>query len=733
LSPFFGFSQNKPEDKLDSITNDIEKVDYLNELFLIYEFEDTTKAKAFLNQAKELGSKIEYTQGQALTEKYLGYFCEDHTAFDQAENHYSNYMEYAVSLNDQKMIADANNLFGNLNHNQSNYIHATDFYNKAKAYALKVKDTVLLAKLYNNLGVCFYSLQQYELAVENYQNAIPFINHLGQQEWLANVLDNLGLANTFLKNYDKAFVSNFRALEIRKELNDKKGIASASLNLGVIHSKLVDTINFENPKNPMHIDSAKLYINNALSIYKSYNDEIKISKCYHDYGTVLFNAKDYNSAADILLKGFKLSKKHQIIDDMHEEAKLLVKIYEIQEDWESSSKYYKILTWTNDSLKTGEAIRTIARLKMEHEFEKQELEYLRQRGLDSIRHKEENKRIETEKLLVEEENQRIETEKQLISEENQRKEAEGKRKDTVIFALIGGAFIFLIFMIILYRSFINKKNQNKLLAFQKEEISFKNEQITDSISYAQKIQQAILPPENEIKKLLPESFVLFLPKDIVSGDFYWTAQKGSKVFFAAVDCTGHGVPGAFISIMGYNGLNRTINEFGLTQPALILDKLNDIVNNNLRKSKQEDDIRDGMDIALCALDLSSNKLEYAGAFNPLIIVRNKDIIAIKGDKQPVGHPLDFVHNPFTNHEIKLEKNDMIYIFSDGFADQFGGKNPRLIERGGEKYKKFRLNNFLKSIAEEDVVIQKEKLHNEFLSWKGVQDQLDDVCIFGVKI
>jgi len=265
--------------------------------------------------------------------------------------------------------------------------------------------------------------------------------------------------------------------------------------------------------------------------------------------------------------------------------------------------------------------------------------------------------------------------------------------------------------------------QNATLEHQKAEIEEKTNDILDSIKYAERIQTAILPPQDELDRIFDsENFVLFKPKDIVSGDFYWAERFGDEAIFSAVDCTGHGVPGAFVSIVGFNALNRTVNEFDLRKPGEILDKLTDLVVETF--SKSESQIKDGMDIALCNLNYKTQKLTYAGANNPLIMVRNGEIIEYKANKQPIGEFENRV--PFITHEIDVQKGDCFYVFSDGFADQFGGP----------KGKKFKAKNLKQLILDMNDLSMKEqmiKFQEEFEKWKGDFEQLDDVCLIGVRI
>jgi len=242
----------------------------------------------------------------------------------------------------------------------------------------------------------------------------------------------------------------------------------------------------------------------------------------------------------------------------------------------------------------------------------------------------------------------------------------------------------------------------------------------DSITYAKRIQSAILPPAKLVKEYLQDSFILYKPKDVVAGDFYWMEHRDGKVLFAAADCTGHGVPGAMVSVICNNALNRSVREHGLTKPGEILDKSREIVIQEFDKS--DEDVRDGMDIALCSLD--GNKVEYAGANNPLWLIRKGELIELKGDKQPIGKYAK--EEPFNTYELDLEAGDTLYIFSDGYADQFGGTK-------GKKLKTANFKRLLVSIQDKPMKEQKEFIDTSFEEWRGDLEQIDDVCVIGVRI
>jgi len=260
----------------------------------------------------------------------------------------------------------------------------------------------------------------------------------------------------------------------------------------------------------------------------------------------------------------------------------------------------------------------------------------------------------------------------------------------------------------------------------KNEIERNAKNITDSIRYAKRIQKAIYPTTTQFKKLLPESFIFFKAKGIVSGDFYWLEEKGNKILFAACDCTGHGVPGAFISIVASNLLNQAVKEHGITKPSQILEEVNRGITISLHQTEEDSTVRDGMDAALCCFDRSSGILEFSGAYNNMYLIREGELIEYKADNIAIGNYIGETLKTFTNHEIFTLADDVVYIFSDGFADQFGGPE-------GKKIKKNTFKKLLLQIWSLPMEEQREKLYNFFKSWQGELEQVDDVLVIGVRI
>jgi PAS domain S-box-containing protein len=277
-------------------------------------------------------------------------------------------------------------------------------------------------------------------------------------------------------------------------------------------------------------------------------------------------------------------------------------------------------------------------------------------------------------------------------------------------------------MVLYLRDIRERLRMEREIKNQSEIIEQKNKDITDSIKYALRIQSIILPSLSLVKEHLPKSFIIYKPKDIVAGDFYWLEAKGEWVFFAACDCTGHGVPGAMVSVVCHNELNRAIREFDLLQPAAILDKVTELVTEIFTKSQEK--IYDGMDISLCAYNSKTQTLQWAGANNPLWIISSGNFIVTKADKQSIGH--SYTHQPFTNHEFQLLKGDKVYIFTDGFADQFGGEQEKKVTRK-------RFKDLIQSTQNESMQLQAAGLEKFLTEYKKGTEQTDDILVMGVEV
>jgi serine phosphatase RsbU (regulator of sigma subunit) len=325
--------------------------------------------------------------------------------------------------------------------------------------------------------------------------------------------------------------------------------------------------------------------------------------------------------------------------------------------------------------------------------------------------------IDEQSKTIKEKVNTIEDQESTISEKK-RKLAEKARiinyQRTII---IGGIIVTLIILGLII--FLVRLNQKKKAALSESET--KTKEILASINYAERIQRASLPSNALLEKCLNDGFIFFQPKDIVSGDFYWLEEKEGVTYFAVADCTGHGVPGAMLSVLCSNSLSRAINEMGITEPAKILDETVTLLEGFFAKS--DNNVQDGMDIALCRLEKNGKELQYAGANRPLYFFQNGVFNEIKADRQPIGSYA--YRKKFTNHVLKLEQGDCIYLFSDGIVDQFGGERSK-------KFSSRRLKELLGSIHNKSMEEQKTILQQEFESWQGDNESIDDVCLLGVR-
>ena len=259
---------------------------------------------------------------------------------------------------------------------------------------------------------------------------------------------------------------------------------------------------------------------------------------------------------------------------------------------------------------------------------------------------------------------------------------------------------------------------------QKDKIEKQQRELSESLHYASSIQSALLPDIRYFNKLFPEGFILFRPRDIVSGDFYWYARQGTRIAITAADCTGHGVPGAFMSMLGISFLNEIVSTC-IPRANAILNRLRENVMKALHQTGEKAENKDGLDIALCVFDLDRMAMEFSGAFNPLYMIRKGVLRETRGDKMPIG--INAVkEKSFTNHDIRLQKGDLIYLFSDGYADQFGGPEDK-------KFKYYNLKKLLVKVCHKPMEAQKKALESSFLRWKAENEQVDDVLIIGLKV
>ena len=571
----------------------------------------------------------------------------------------------------------------NIYNEQKYYDEALEYYSQAKINFETVGDSVGLAMCYNNIG---------------------------------NLLKEKADHNIDTLKQSKNYTENDSIQIIKDYLSSKKYIDSAIF----INEKLKDSVNltsnYGNRAQILHklkrYNEAAYEYQKALNLAERLNDKRQICIILQSAGDLFILTKNYRKALDYYMESLELAIELDLTELQQNNYESLSEVYEIYGNFREALKNYKLFVEKQDILFNESSQKTIRQMKEIYESEK--------------------KQEQLEKFAALDEAQR----------------ATIKQQKTVNIAIGIGAIFLLAFLVfafmqirIIKRENVLLNEQNIQINQQKEEIEAQRdeiqaqrdlvmkqkEEITDSIHYAQRIQKAVLPSDTLANEILPEHFILFRPRDIVSGDFYWMTKKNDRIITVAADCTGHGVPGAFMSMLGVSFLNEIVNKLDYPEAHTILNHLRDYVKTTLDQTGKKDEAKDGMDISLTIYDFKKKTLEYAGAYNPLYIFRKgeEEVIEYKADKMPIGIYIKEKES-FTKNTIKLKPGDTIYTFSDGFVDQFGGEH-------GRKFMSKPFKALLMSMQNKPMAEQKEILNKTFDDWRGEIAQIDDVIIIGVRI
>jgi tetratricopeptide (TPR) repeat protein len=672
--------------KLSGKLSDSSYIKTLNYLAWEYLFITPDTAITLAQQGLQLSEKINWKKGKVFCLNTLGGYNRIKGNYPQALAYYNTGLKIVEELSDKPLQAKFLGNIGIVYDDQSDYPKALAYYFKALKLKEELGDKGGIAVTLGNIGIVYYALSDYPKALEYFLKALKKDEELGDKRGMAADLVNIGMVYDDQSDYPKALEYYFKALKIAEDLGDKQIIAALLSNIGVVYDDLAD------------YTKALEHFLKALKINEELGNKRSIAINLGNIGSVYHNQSDYTKALEYYFKAFKIK------EELGEKKGIAIwlgsigDLYRNTGKFKEAEKYLKQALALSDSLGTLDVTRdyesslsqlydTLGQYKLSLIHFKKHIA-----ARDSIDNDEKRKQINYLASKYEWEK------KEAVMKEQQEKEralflANQRRNKIILYSVLSGLALVLVFSFFIYRSLRITKKQKQVIEEQKHLVEEKNKEITDSIRYAKRIQNAILPPDKVVKESLKESFILYLPKDIVAGDFYWLETKNNTILFAACDCTGHGVPGAMVSVVCVNGLNRSVREHGITEPGKILDKTREIVIAEFEKS--EEDVKDGMDISLCALN--GYHLQWAGANNPLWIIRNGELIEYAPNKQPIGK----VDKPttFTTHHIELQQGDRLYIFSDGFADQFGGEK-------GKKFKAANLKKLLLSIQHESMEQQK---------------------------
>lgn len=623
----------------------------------------------------------------------LGFHYSLKGKFDSAIYYYQKSLVLFKEIDNQKLCAQA---LTNIGYNyacKGENTKALNFYYTSLKIQDKIHDIDGLTLTRNNIATIHYSLGEYDKALNEFIKCLTLQEKTKNISNVALYMSNIAHVYSIKSDSSNALLYFRKSLSIRKELNDKNGIYVLYNNLGMLYNK------FKNYNEALKYAFLSLEAATELGA----NEDISILK--NNIGNYYKNLNNYTKAYEFIKQGYESAKQINKARNMYICLSNMVDVSEKIGNYKEALEYNKLANALKDSLFNEN-------LKKEAYKKELDFDYSKKKVIDSLQ-------VVANKKIT---------------------EAKFEQEKTQRYALYGGLCILLSFAVFIFNRLQITKKQNLIIENQKLEVEFKNEEIThqkdlveekqkeiiDSINYAQRIQQAVLTGEDVWNKISKDHFILFKPKDIVSGDFYWAYNTpNGRSIFALADCTGHGVPGGFMSMLGNSFLNEIIIENKLFKADEILNKLRSKIINALEQ-KGNTEQKDGMDIALCVWNKMDNTLEYAGANNPLWLVREKVFTEHKADKMPIGTYLE-ENKPFASTLIQLQKNDIIFLTTDGFADQFGGPK-------GKKIKYKPMIELLIRNSSHDMLTQKQLLHESFDNWIGNKyDQIDDVSVIGIKV
>jgi serine phosphatase RsbU (regulator of sigma subunit)/Tfp pilus assembly protein PilF len=607
---------------------------------------------------------------------------------------------------------------GEAYHDTDQYASALDYLFQAAGYYEEQGNSTGIGKAYNLIAITYSRLGNRENEKLYLQNAIKAFEQVNDSINRVYILHNFGYFYYSMGQYDSALVMCNETLDLFKKINDPYGYFVCLGNLGLVHSGLKD------------FDKAEEYLLSAIDTLTRIGDDYTVPEFINGYANILMQKGDIERAIAYASRTLEIT---DILNYKREASQLLGRLYASTGRFDSAYYYQSLFLVSSDSMQNID--QRMAFLRTEYEIGKKQAEVdalkrdkLKNRiiniGLGVIlilaiwlvalyytslkRSRKLTRALEERRALLAKQSSELQEKNDRILNANEElkvlNEAVSKQNQKILEA-------------------------NEELTVLNEAVNKQKNEILDSITYAKKIQAAMFPPEQYFHEILNDVFILFKPRDIVSGDFFWIKQVNQYVVLAAADCTGHGVPGAFMSLLGISFLNEIVQRREITQANQVLNELRKQIRNSLRQHGQAEESKDGIDMALCVIDEKNNALQYSGANNPLYMIRDKngtpELTEFKADRMPLGY-YQGSFKTFTNQDIQLEDGDVLYLFSDGFMDQKGGKDS----------KKFMSKNFkdlLLKIHQEPLQEQKNILDKTITDWMGDNSQIDDILVMGFRV
>lgn len=673
---------------LKTAPHDSVRVNYLIEIAYEFRYSDPDTSLFLLTKAENLAknSKLEKESIRCLTEKGYVYWVE--TKLDTAIFCAQTSLIISKKKNYHKISARAYQLLGMCHRDLGNYLPALENLFNSLKISEQLKNEKEIANCYNNIGEINKLQNNNELALEYYEKSMLIREKIDDKHGLARIYNNISELYIKLNKLPEALKYLYKSQEINKITDNKLRFAQNYMAIAEI---------FKLQNQP---DSVIIAINKALEINQKIKNLRGTAECYNALAKQFVEIKNYSEAKKNGLLALNIAQKEQLQSVLQISGNVLYQVFKFEDNTSKALFYFEISQTAKDSIYNAERDKKADKIRYSYEIDKKQKE-----------------------LEI------AEKDKKLANNRN-------RVQQLVILSFAGALLSILIFYIIVVRSRKKLKRLYNIATEQKSTIEQKNvllekqkKKITDSITYAGRIQHALLPSNQSINESFNKNFIIWLPKDIVSGDFYYCKSNENNLYFGVADCTGHGVPGALMSMLGIAYLNEILSHSRLEKPSLILNELRNYIKQSLKQNEAKPESKDGIDIAFCTLNKQTRVLNFAGAHTRLIYIRKEEnsfqLHEIKADRMPVGaHPKDAVS--FTNHEIQLQAGDRIYLFSDGLESQFGGEK-------GNKFMTKKLKETLMNLQNLTLPEQKQAMLKIFYDWKGNKEQIDDILIFSVEI
>ncbi len=712
------------------------------------------KAIEYYKKSIELNKILENKTRISACFNNIGIIFNNKGDYERAIEFYKKSLNIDKEIGDEKGVSMSFNNIGLIYWRHSNYKKALKYYQKSLKIREKLKDKNGISRCLNNIGLIYNSQKNHEKALECFEKSLKMKDKINDKDGYALCLNNIALIYQTQKKYKKALEYYKKSLKINEEINNKKGIAMCFNNIALSY--------YDKEENEKSME----YHYKSLRIKEKLDDKNGISTSYFNIGVIYCDKNNYKKSLNFILKSLKISKELGHLDEQRKIHRYLANIYSKIKNYKKAFENYKVFKNLNDSIFNEKNVKEMTGLeyKYKHEKEKEIIKieqekkntiyskeikhqktvrnffiigmiltiimvllifysFLEKRKANRILFEQKKKITEMNTELNqtnEELNTTLETikeQKEKITENNEELNQMNEELNTTLETINE------------QKEKIEESNYElnaTLLTVnkQKEKIEESHKQIRNSINYASRIQNAIMPNLDLFEDNFLDYFIMFKPRDVVSGDFYWAKKINEFFIFVAADCTGHGVPGAFVSMLGISLLNEIVMKEKIIKPNEVLDLLRDEIKNSFKTKGKKIGTKDGMDLAMCVINTKTNELQFSGANNPLYLIRNKELIEFKGDKQPIGAYRK--EKKFTNQIIKFKKNDLFYVFSDGYIDQFGGEK-------GRKFMKKKFKKLILKIQNKNMKEQRQILNEVFENWKGDLKQIDDTLVIGVKI